>query len=38
MNNYISFDIGGSAVKWSIINLNGEFLDIYTKVLIKVVF
>lgn len=27
MNNYISFDIGGSAVKWSIINLNGEFLD-----------
>ena len=27
MNNYISFDIGGSAIKWSIINLNGEFLE-----------
>ena len=27
MNNYITFDIGGSAVKWSIINLNGDFLE-----------
>lgn len=27
MNNYISFDIGGSAIKWSVINLNGEFLE-----------
>ena len=27
MSNYIAFDIGGSAVKWSIINLNGEFLE-----------
>ena len=27
MSNYIAFDIGGSSVKWSIINLNGEFLE-----------
>ncbi len=27
MNNYIVFDIGGSSIKWSIINLNGEFLE-----------
>ena len=27
MGNYISFDIGGSSVKWSVINLNGEFLE-----------
>ena len=27
MSNYIAFEIGGSSVKWSIINLNGEFLE-----------
>ena len=27
MKNYIAFDIGGSSIKWSIINLNGEFLE-----------
>lgn len=26
MRNYIVYDIGGSAVKWSVINENGEFL------------
>ena len=27
MENYIAFDIGGSSIKWSIINLDGDFLD-----------
>lgn len=26
MSNFISFDIGGSSVKWSVISLNGEFI------------
>ncbi|SCJ02199.1 Beta-glucoside kinase [uncultured Clostridium sp.] len=27
MENYIAFDIGGSSIKWSIINLDGDFLE-----------
>lgn len=27
MNNYIAFDIGGSAVKWAILNDEGKFLE-----------
>ena len=27
MKNFMVFDIGGSSVKWSVININGEFIE-----------